>query len=285
MAKYEIIQPDLAGTTYNIGNGSISHHISLDGIGLPPITRLLQTNPNMDGSFDEGFKVSPRELTLTLYYSVENKAQADGLRDKIYTIFRPFEDPLKLRVTRDDGTVRQIDVHTVGVMDMPESQRSADLDQRYVVRLIAPYPFWYHPTQQITTYTPSVSAATFNVPYAGSWEEWPIIKVYGSVTAFFMDITMTLPGGSQNYQFAADSIPDGDAFTFDLRPGYKTIKNNAGTSQIGNLAENGYIALSNFRLWPAPYFSGGLNPIRTFYTTKNSNHKVEVYFYNRYIGV
>ncbi|TXH48146.1 MAG: hypothetical protein E6Q97_25420 [Desulfurellales bacterium] len=285
MATYEIIQPDVAGSTYNISDGSICHHIALDGIGLPQIERITQANPNIDGAFDEGFTIKPRELTLRLYFAASTKAALDGIRDQIYEVFKPFDDPLKLRVTRDDGSVRQIDVHTIGVLDLPESQRTAEFDQLFVVRLLAPYPFWYHPTQQVTTFVPSVSGYTFNVNYNGSWWEWPIIKVYGYVTGFSMDITLSLPGGNQNYQFFFSPIPAGDVFTYDLRPGYKTIKNAAGVSQLGNLTENSYTALSNFRLWPTPYFSAGVNPIHGTFSAKDASHKIEVYYYNRFLGV
>ena len=179
MATYQIIQPDAANTTYNIADGTycqLQYPNGISGIGMPNITRDLQRHPNIEGAFDHGYKLEPREVNLNLYYNVTSAAAADARRDAIYKIFRPFDDPLKLKVTRDDAAVRQLDVHTVGMLDLPMSER-VGYDQGFGVRLLAPNPIWYDPSQLTTTFTPAATPWFGNITYTGDWESFPIIKV------------------------------------------------------------------------------------------------------------
>lgn len=288
MASYQIIQPDAANTVYNIADGTycqLQYPNGISGIGLPPITRDLQRHPNIEGALDHGYTLEAREMMLNLYYNVNSAAAADARRDAIYKIFRPFDDPLKLKVTRDDGAIRQIDVHTVGTLDLPMSER-VGYDQAFNVRLLAPNPTWYEPTQQLVTITPSATPWTANVNYAGNWEEYPIIKVYGAVTGFAMTATVTTATDSITYNTSSFSVGAGDILTFDLRPGYKTLKNNAGVSQLGSgSAQNTFDFLFGFRLFPDPIEASGTNALNGIYTTKDSNHKVEILYYRRYLGL
>lgn len=289
MATYEIIQPDGAATTYNIGNGAycqLQYPGGISGIGIPSIVRDIQRHPNIEGAIDHGYKLEPREINLNLYYSVASAAAADARRDAIYKIFRPFDLASHLKITRDDGTVRQIDVHTIGITDLPMGERVGH-DQAFNVRLLAPNPIWYHPTQVTLSLTPSVpSPWGSNFNYAGAWETYPIIKVYGAVTGFSLSSTIVTEGDTTVYSLGTWNIPAGDVLTFDLRPGYKTIKNAAGVSQLSSgTAENTFIFLYGFRLFPDPIEPGGVNQMVGTYSTKDANHKVEMTFYNRYLGL
>lgn len=287
MATYEIIQPDAASTAYNISNNTycqLTYPNGISGIGLPTISRDLQRLANIDGGIDYGYKLEPREINLNLYYNVVSAAAADARRDAIYKIFRPFRDPLKLKVTRDDSTIRQIDVHTIGMVDLPMSER-VGYDQAFSVRLLAPDPIWYNPTQVITTITPSASPWTFNVTYNGLWEEYPVIEVYGAVTGWLLQFTLSSASGTETFALPSVNVPAGDVFTFDLRPGYKTFKNAAGVSQLGSVFPSAVAAMNKVALWPDPIKVSGLNPIFGQYITKDANHKVKVYHYNRYGGL
>lgn len=287
MATYEIIQPDAAATTYNIGNGAycqLQYPTGISGIGIPTITRDIQRHPNIEGAFEHGYKLEPREISLNLFYNVASEAAADARRDAIYNIFRPFDDPLKLKITRGDGAIRQIDVHTVGMVDLPMAERVGH-DQGFGVRLLAPNPIWYEPTQQTVTFTPAATVWFGNITYTGNWESYPIIKVYGAATNVYLQMVLTTAVGSTTYQLFAANIAAGDIYTYDLTPGVKTAKNNAGASLLGDLSPDSYTALFGMRLWPAPLENGGVNRIDGAYTTKDANHKVEILYYRRYIGL
>lgn len=287
MATYQIIQPDAANTTYNIADGTycnLQYPNGISGIGMPNITRDLQRHPNIEGAFDHGYKLEPREVNLNLYYNVNSAANADARRDAIYKIFRPFDDPLKLKVTRDDGAIRQIDVHTVGALDLAMSERVGH-DQAFSVRLMAPNPIWYDPSQLTTAFTPSATPWFGNITYTGDWESFPIIKVYGAVTNFYLQMQLVTAAATTTYLLFAASIGAADIYTYDLTPGIKSAKNNAGTSVLGDLSADSYTALFGMRLWPSPLESGGVNRIDGAYSTKDSNHKVEILYYKRYMGL
>lgn len=256
----------------------------ISGIGIPTVTRDLQRHPNIQGAFDQGYKLEPREINLNLYYTVASAALADARRDAIYKIFRPFDDPLKLKITRDDSAIRQIDVHTIGMVDLPPAERIG-FDQGFTVRLLAPDPIWYEPTQYTSTTTPSGTNWTSNIAYSGNWEEYPVIRVYGLVTGFSFTMTVVTATTSNTYQIQASSISAGDWWEFDMRPGYKTVKDSSGVSVLGSLAEATYEALFKMRLFPDPIEAGGVNGTGGSFTTKDANHKVVTYFYNRYLGI
>jgi hypothetical protein len=288
MATYEIIHPNASATTYNIGDGTycqLQYPNGFSGVGLPPITRDLQRHPNIEGAIDHGFTLEPRDLMLNLYYNVNSAAAADARRDAIYKIFRPFDDPLKLKVTRDDGAVRQIDVHTVGMLDLPTSER-VGFDQGFNVRLLAPNPIWYDPSSITLNITPLGTPWLSNLSYTGTWDEYPIINVYGEAQDFSMYSVITTATDTTTYSTGSFDIPAGDIFTFDLRPGYKTIKNAAGVSQLGSgTAQNTFNFLFGFRLFADPIEASGTNQLIGNYTTKDGTHKIQFVYYRRYLGV
>lgn len=287
MATYEIIQPDAANTTYNISDGTYCQLVypnGISGIGLPQITRDLQRHPNIEGAIDHGFTLSPREIILNLYFNVSSASAAATRRGNIYKIFRPFQDPLKLKVTKDDGSVRHIDVHTIS-LDMPSAD-AVGTDQMFTVRLLAPNPIWYDPSSITLNVTPLGTPWSTNVTYTGNWDEYPIINVYGEAVDFSFYSIVTTATDTTTYATGSFDIPAGDIFTFDLRPGYKTIKNAAGVSQLGSgTAQDTFDFLFGFRLFPDPIESGGVNQLIGSYTSKDGTHKIQFVYYRRFLGV
>lgn len=286
MRIYSIITPDASNTVWNLTGGGPLDTVSLDGVGVPNIDRQIQDFANQHGGLDYGFRLKPRELTLDLFYNATNDAAADALRDTIYSIFQPYDYPLKLKITRDSGDVRQIDCHTVGMVDTPESKRiGASL--QFTVRLLAPNPVWYDPTSITHTFIPVAAsgASTTTITYAGGWEEYPIIKLYGFLQAPQLSTTLVTPGGTVTYTInIAGNVNAGDVWTIDLRPGYKAMTTSAGVSRLGDLVSSGG-KLMDFRLFQAPLKAGGSNTLTLSYTSKDASAKMEVIYYKRYLGI
>lgn len=286
LMKYEVLTPDANNTAYLLNGGSPADVVSLDGIGIPNIKRTEQDYTNQNGAVDYGYRLDPREMTLRLFYNAISEAAEVTLRDTLYSIFQPFDDPLRLRLTRADASVRQIDCHVVGVMDLPQSERMG-ASLAFSVRLLAPNPIFYHPTQQVHTFTPSPASGTVTttLTYAGGWEEYPIIKLYGALTTPSLQCTLSTLNGTTTYliAFSGVSIPAGDVWTLDLRPGYKTITDNAGNNKL--IYNGGYASnFMDFRLFQHPLKASGSNTITLIYGGKDSSAKMEVYYYNRYLG-
>lgn len=252
----------------------------MDGIGIATIERITDGYPAFDGHRDFGAISKPREMQLKLFYQAPSLALADARRDIIYRIFRPFELPLKLRVTRDNGSVRQIDCHTIDVNDLAETER-VGVAQTFIVKLLAPIPAWYDPTTITKTITPSVSPWADTLIYDGNRRELPIVKIYGQVTNFTMSVSTSFGAVT----FEIPNIAAGAHWIFDCRAGYKTIKTNGGASQLNSVSANALGALYGFSLAPANFVSGGVHSFSGTYTAKDANHKIEIIYNNRYWGI
>lgn len=125
------------------------------GVGLPPARRLKVRSPQQHGSTDIGFRYDEREMRLGFFFNALNTSAAVSKRDEIYAFWRSLADtPIQLRYTREDNTVRQIDCHVTGVVDMPwnpdENQNGL---QNFVVQVEAANPLWYDPTADVVSFT------------------------------------------------------------------------------------------------------------------------------------
>lgn len=125
------------------------------GVGLPPARRLKTRSPQQHGSTDLGFRYDEREMRLGFFFNALTNLAAVAKRDEIYSFWRSLADtPIQLRYTRDDNSVRQIDCHVTGVVDMPwnpdENQNGL---QNFVVQVEAANPLWYDPTADSVSFT------------------------------------------------------------------------------------------------------------------------------------
>lgn len=125
------------------------------GVGLPPARRLKVRSPQQHGSTDIGFRYDEREMRLGFFFNANSTVAAVAKRDEIYAFWRSLADtPIQLRYTREDNSVRQIDCHVVGVVDMPwnpdENQNGL---QNFVVQVEAANPLWYDPTEDVVSFT------------------------------------------------------------------------------------------------------------------------------------
>lgn len=282
----EIIHPDAAATSYQLMGGAPFYRVAIDGIGIPQIQRRTQEFANDHGALDYGYRLEPREITLKLFYQVHNDADEVARRDLIYKIFQPLTYPMKLRATRWSGNPRQIDCYTIGVMDLPESERMG-ASLAFAVRLLAPNPIWYEPVQYISSFTPTLALGGHLVafPYGGGWEEYPVIKLYGSLTNPYLSQTITTPAGNvTNFiDFTGHTISAGAVYTLDLRPGYKTVVDGTGANKIAAIANIG-VSFTEFRLFQVPIVAS-TNNITLGYSAKDGSAKIELFYYHRFLGI
>jgi len=292
MPNYQIIAPDTGATTYDIYDDA-ARLITLDGRGIPNTSRRLRTSPGIDGALDKGYILGPRRMDLRIFYSESTPALADAKRDELYEIFRPFDKPFTLKVTRDDGAVRQIECHLEGIFDVPDSELFGQNAQVISTRLIAPDPIWYDPTQQIVDFALSgASTGTqgdLSSDYEGNWFEKPVVRVYGAIDdpLFRLNIQnyTTESGSSISYTVqtisGTQTITDGDYWEYDLQAGQVTVKQNGSTDKMSSI--NPTSDLAEFRIWPEDLYT---NSVYMSWTgTPGANAKLQYRFYNRYIGI
>lgn len=298
MATYELIR---GNEIFNLTDGSLAYRISAAGVGLSNVRRLKERAPFQHGVSDLGFRLDERLITLMLFQRAATLAELDAKRDQLMEALKPVEDRLfSLRVTRDDGAVRQIDGAIEGLFDVPDTPTNDRIgpSQRVLVPIYCPNPIWYEPTLRRVVFTNMSGRGGFQVPidvpylqtlgsgginaiqtitYAGNWRGEPIIYVKGPAN----DLQITNLTTSAVLDFTGLSIGAGETLTIDLRYDYQTI-----TSDSQGDVEHYLTAGSDkafFYLVTHPEAPGGANDIEVLVPTGVTDATaIEVTYYNRY---
>lgn len=239
----ELITED--GVAHPIWGLRIFQHIN--GVGMATVRRITQKTPLQHGVLDKGFRLEPRRITLTFLLNDQGGGQQqtiDEQREYLAYLFSPTNLPLKLRATRRDGTIRQIDCYTDGQIDYPR-EIDAGASQQVVVPLLAPDPTWYDPTQQTTTASLSSGSANPSISAIGyTADDWPIFQITGPIT----DISITHSPVSDVIAMTG-SIPGGEVWVLDLRPGYKTFyRQSDSANRLQYINTNNILYFSTMRL-------------------------------------
>lgn len=270
--------------------------ISITGIGLAPTRRLRERGPQQNGSSNVGFVLDERMINILIQINGDTLELVDYYRDNLAQIFKPRSvSPIKLRLTRDDNKVREIECYTVGVVDFPNSQdRRIGPSQNVVIQLEALDPIAYEPTQRSWVFGVVGGApggfmipakipweyeaggsinANETIPYNGDWEEFPIITIHGYID----NLVLTNQQTNMKLDFTGHSIENNHIYTIDLRYGYKEIRRNDGI-----LVNRTLTADSNLATWSL--IPGVPNVINVESDSVNENAKIIISYFNRYIS-
>lgn len=146
----QTIQAIVGTITTNLNSGALRLE-EADGLfDESPARRLSDRGPEQHGDTDLDVRLDPRYITMRFNAVGTSQAALEALRDTLRATFKPTPStPVKIRVTRDDGSVRQIDVHREGPVAIPLKleNRPGNLN-RAVVQLKASDPNFYDPTVQ-----------------------------------------------------------------------------------------------------------------------------------------
>lgn len=135
----------VGSTTYSLTDGNPYSLESATGLGIAPVQRRMSDYIGAPGAIDYGYALSERIVTLALLFEADSDAQLDGYRNNLQRIFAPGTNaPLVLRVVRDDGEERRLDVVAsgLGFLALDATHRPGHL-HRCVVQLRAAEPTWY----------------------------------------------------------------------------------------------------------------------------------------------
>ncbi len=260
--------------------------LALDGAGVASVRRITQRTPLQNGVTDRGFRLEPRKMTLALFISQDTEQLADAMRDKLAYIFGPSITPLKLLATRLDNTQRQIDCFLDGTLDFPQSERLGP-SQKVMIPLTAPDPTWYDPTQvSVTTSLSSLPVTTSVYSAAGvTADDWPVIEITGPITN---PVVNHFPVGD-SVDMTGVSIPGGETWVIDLRPGYKTVyrkSDNASrlyTVTTSSIRYFGTIRMLNQKL-AATYNQTG-NSFQVTGSGSTGASSFKLMYYKRYLSL
>jgi len=153
-----------------------------------------------------------------------------------------------------------------------------------VVRLYAPNPILYDPTEQDgPTYTMDPAATgivneTQTVTYGGTWEEYPTIVITGPIENPIIRNEDT----DEFIEFDYD-ISAGEVVTLTLTFGNKTVENDTEQNLIRHITPESN--LDTFHLAADPEVTDGENDITISGTGTNAATYFSFTYYNRYIGI
>lgn len=269
--------------------GAPIHFVSLDGVGMAPVRRITERLPLHHGRVDRGYRLGERRMTLTLYVEAEDEAHAARIIDRLTYGFSPTYAPLRLRVTRDDGEVRQIDCFLDGELDFPQSERTGT-GFRVIVPLFAPDPSWYAIEQDVIQQTLTDGANTITVDVSGTtWQSFPIFRFVG---AFDANLTLESELSSEVMTINV-AVASNDVKYLNLLPGFKNfVQLGLQVLVAGQLDVTNYVAFTEFRIPSHEEVKRLLsNSAATSFdytvtcTGTNANSEVTIYRQKRYISL
>lgn len=284
-----------AGTTYSLDDGTYCWFVGDAGWGMSPAHRLLERGPLQHGQTDRGFRLDPRTGTLVLFIQGTSRQDLYDKRDTLLRIFQSAGDAISLRWTLDD--VRQVDCFYSGDMGMSSDNRPG-FNQRLAVTLLAPDPTFYDPAGADLTFdlggggdaleVPTVVPLTVGssdldsinaVEYDGSWLTYPhLIRITGPIT----DPIVTNETTGEVLDFDGITIAGGTYYDINLLWGVKSVKKNDGTNKIAELTEDSDLA--TWHIAADPEAIGGANSIRVTGSSVTESTRVEISYFERFIG-
>jgi len=241
---------------YHDLTGALAYLEADDGFGLPPITRVTERGPLQNGVSDLGFRLQPRNIDLVLVKPEACPNSWRALRQRFLDVFKPSNTPFNLRWEFGDGTRRQIDLHFIGGLTIPWAFTDrARPSLRDAVKLYAPDPTWYDPSESSAEWTLAIQdelsfpaefpisfgndaiAETVAVAYSGTWLAYPIVTFTGPIDAPSIRNITTGEKLELSYTVSA-----GESVIIDTRYGNKTVRNNSGVNLISYLSSDSDLA-------------------------------------------
>lgn len=159
--------------------GAPIHFVSISGVGLPPVRRIVEKLPTIEGAVDFGFRYEPRRMELQLYIEGEDLYHADGIRDRLAETFLPTSQPIRLFLRRDDWQIFWIECYVDGEIDWSTESRIGPA-QRITVPLVAPDPGWNALTPVTVIKSLIDGVTTITLPLNDqTYTTWPKIELVG----------------------------------------------------------------------------------------------------------
>ena len=288
----------ISGTVYSISDGTYCEHLGHDGVGMMPSHRLTQRGAQQHGVTDLGFRGDPRFVQLALLIKATSKSDYWTRRTALLNLFKPTDDPLKLRFTLENGDVRQLDCQYVSDMSLGSQQRTV-CAHAVGVTLRAADPSFYDPVGKTTIFALGGGSAAFEVPmaiplnigvsvmdhtitidYDGSWLALPYrIRITGPIT----DATVTNLATDEVLDFDGITIDAADYYDIDCRYAYKTVLNKNEVNKIADLTEDSDLA--TWHLAADPDVKDGLNGIQVTGSAVTAATEVTIQWFDRFVGI
>lgn len=289
----------VGATVYDLTNSGFKI-LAIADLGHAPSERLTQRGPNQHGDSDLGFRLLPRVFSLIVSMGGAGADDVFTDRTALLNIFKSTGTKLSLQFIFTSGAIRQIDCVVSGGLDMPRDGSMGGI-QKTGIMLRASNPVFYDPTGEaysvdmgggptggfaVPLIIPisigqSSGSGQLSIPYAGSWESNPVVRINGPITNPV--VTRYYGNNSGILDFTGATIQAGDYYQIDTGYSARTVVDSSGNNKISTLLDTS--DLGNFALKPAPDAASGTNVILITGTGINSLTHVDISYYDNYIGI
>lgn len=272
------LQAVLGSTTVSLYDGAPFMLRTARGMGGADVRRVTTQGAAQHGDTDKGYRLQPREIELVIGFDATTDAILDGYRDTLNGIFKPLSaTPVNLRVTRDDGEIRQIDCNVVGAVDIKlvKEHRPGHYHEA-TVRLRAADPAWYELAPGTVSFTGTVNYATNWQLAGGAISSGQVLMSGGTPSAGAWSYTGTIPlGTSWTLAVRADYLASSGTESY-------MYNDNGGTvATLGpSFGKSGTVGGTTYYLWNDTNYlydlpsnaAGGMNTgIANYFHTNDSN--------------
>jgi hypothetical protein len=259
-----------------------------DGFGMVETPRIEDSGPLQDGTTDRGIKLPPRDLVLYIRIYAESFDDYYAKREELLRWFTPSGRPGIISL----GSKRAIAGYPIGGLGF-EAENREGVTHSVAAVIHCSDPLWYDPEVKSSgfyagggqsvgvvpmsvpfTVGTSVMDITSGIDYRGSYEAYPVIRIYGPIDN--PKIVNELSGAV--IEFANTTIPSGDYYEINLAYGYKTVKDKDGNNQTNKVTEGS--SLASFSLLPV-----GSNPLTVTGSSISGTTYVEISWNAKFIGV
>lgn len=297
MAKMKIYAI-VSGVEYDLNYGDPAYFEGEDDLGMPDLHRLEERGPQQHGSTDRGYRLDPRYPAYVFGIFAPTRSQLRDRRQELLRIFRPSRTIIMKHILENDD-IRYLDCLFYSGMKMPAQDRRAGIFQKVAIQLKADDPTFYDPLGESFVFAlgggggswgfpweipwtigASSIDQSINLEYAGDVGTFPsIIRITGPIT----DAIITNLSTNEKLDFDGVTIAAGDHYDIDLRYGFKTIVDASGNDVFHDLSSDSDHA--TWHIAADDEVPDGINSIRVQGSGITSTTKVEINYFNRYIGI
>jgi len=297
MQGFEI---NMAGTWYDLNDKTTYKVMGYDNLGMAPGHDISERGPMQHGETYVGQRLDPRIFSLAIRVMGSTASAMAANRLALYLMFKPRSSLVAMRFTTADGRVGHLDCTFAGGLELGQTGKDSPLSIKTAVSMKAPNPTFYDPVAKAVTFQlgagagagmaiptaipTAIGSTTVNssktVSTSGSWLTYPQIRITGPITSPIITNTST----NETLDFTGTTIAAGHYYDIDCRYGYKTILyDSTTTSKIADLT--GASDLATFHLESAPEVLGGHNNFTVTGTSATAATKVQMTYFDRYIGI
>jgi hypothetical protein len=266
------------------------------GLDAPPFELHADDSPNLDGGIFRDARAVAREIMIPVFLYGIDRQTIKQMKSKLRSHLNPKKGYCVLKFLEGDGIPRYLRCYYKGGMEGSESEDQAGFTwTKYGLQFTAYEPYFYSNDVQVAQWEFGDTQAFLDVSKAlfplrlnagrladdkvtvfnpGDVEAWPRWELSGPIKAFNFVGPQGSSFGVDPAVDGSDVVPSGRTLTVDSRPGFKTVRDDLGTSYWPRLK-------SQPELWSLP---DGKSECTVSITPGAPSARVRLTFQPRYEG-